>query len=84
MGRVLNVLRSLVRIRELGGGSFWRGAAYLSLGLLLVPVLLLFGWLLLPPVVRQALNLLFALVVLGGIAYAVAVVYAKVQDAVDS
>lgn len=84
MGRVLSVLRSLVRVRDLGGGSFWRGALYLSLGLLLLPLALLVGWLLLPPIVRQVLNVAFALVVLGGIAYAVAIVYARVQDVVDS
>lgn len=84
MGRLLNALRSLVQVRELGGGSFWRGAAYILVGIALLPFLLLFGWLLLPPIVRQAITLLLAVVVLGIVGYAIAIVYARAQRIIDS
>lgn len=84
MSCLMKALQSLVHIRKLGGGSFWRGAAYLSLGLLLIPILLLFGLLLLPPVVRQVIGLLFLLAVVGVVGYVVAIVYARVQNIMNS
>lgn len=88
MSRIGGLLQSIVNLRRLGGGSFWRGAAYLGAGVMLVliflamlPVLLVS---LLPDWLVALVGLLLMLAVLGGVVYLGAAGYKRIESLIRS
>ena len=88
MSRSGGLLQSIVNVRRLGNGSFWRGVAYLVASLMIVltflamlPVLLA---LVLPDWMVLLVSLLLSLAILGGVIYLGAAGYKKIRSLIRS